>query len=217
VPVADTSQRPTGKVETMFIQVIKGKVTDLDAFERLGDRWESELRPGAVGYLGVTEGTTDDGQFLVAARFESAEAAATNSARPEQGDWYGEMEKVVEDVTFHDCSRVETLFGGGKNDAGFVQVMIGKVKDAAKADAMFTRAADAEKVLAAVRPDVIGEVVAIHDDGSGYTDLVYFTSEPDARSAEQREMPADAQAMMQEFESALEVSEYLDLKRITLR
>jgi len=201
----------------MFIQVIKGKVTDVDAFERLGERWESELRPGAVGYLGVTEGTTDDGRFLVAARFESAEAAAKNSARPEQGEWYAEMEKVVEDVTFHDCSRIETLFGGGKNDAGFVQVMTGKVKDAAKADAMFARAAEAEKVLGAVRPDVIGEVVAIHDDGSGYTDIVYFTSEADARSAEQREMPADAQAMMQEFESALEVAEYLDLKRITLR
>ena len=201
----------------MFIQVISGKVKDVDAFERLGDRWEAELKPGATGYLGVTEGTTDDGRFVVLARFESKEAAQRNSERPEQGDWFAEMEKVVDDVTFHDCSRIETLFGGGKNDAGFVQVMTGTVKDAAKADAMFTRAAEAEKVLGAVRPDVIGEVVAIHDDGSGYTDIVYFTSEADARSAEQRDMPADAQAMMQEFESALEVSEYFDLKRITLR
>jgi hypothetical protein len=200
----------------MFVQVISGKVTDLDAFERLGERWQQELKPGAVGYLGVTEGATDDGRFFVMARFESPEAAATNSARPEQGEWFAEMEKVVDDVTFHDCSRVETLFGGGKDTAGFVQVMRGQVKDAAKADAMFARAADAEKVLGAVRPDVIGEVIAIHDDG-GYTDVVYFTSEADARSAEQREMPADAQAMMQEFESALEVSEYFDLKRLTLR
>jgi hypothetical protein len=201
----------------MFVQVISGKVTDVDAFQRLGDRWESELRPGAVGYLGVTEGTTDDGRFVVAARFESAEAAAKNSERREQGEWFAEMEKLVDDVTFHNCSRIETLFGGGKNDAGFVQVMRGEVKDQAKADAMFARAADAEKVLGAVRPDVVGEVIAIHDDDDGYTDLVYFTSEADARSAEQREMPADAQAMMQEFESALEVTEYFDLKRITLR
>ena len=47
------------------------------------------------------------------------------------------MEKVVDDVTFHDCSRIETLFGGGKDDARFVQVMQGHVKDRAKADAMF--------------------------------------------------------------------------------
>jgi hypothetical protein len=201
----------------MFVQVISGKVKDTDAFERLGERWETELRPGAVGYLGVTEGTTDDGRFFVAARFESADAAAKNSARPEQGEWFAEMEKVVDDVTFHDCSRVETLFGGGKDDAGFVQVMQGHVKDLAKADAMFARATEAEKVLGSVRPDVIGEVVALHDDGDGYTDIVYFTSEAEARAAEQREMPADAQAMMQEFESALEVEEYFDLKRITLR
>ena len=201
----------------MFIQVISGKVKDVDAFERLGDRWEAELKPGATGYLGVTEGTTDDGRFVVLARFESKEAAQRNSERPEQGDWFAEMEKVVDDVTFHDCSRIETLFGGGKDDAGFVQVMQGRVKDAAKADAMFKRAADAEKVLGAARPDVIGEVVAIHDDGDGYTDAVYFSSEAEARANEKKEMPAEAQAMMQEFESALEVDEFLDLTHENLR
>jgi len=201
----------------MFVQVISGTVTDPVGFERLGDRWEAELRPGAVGYLGVTEGTTEDGRFVVAARFESAQAAARNSDRPEQAQWYAEVEKVVDDVTFHNCSRVETLFGGGKDHAGFVQVMRGEVKDAAKADVMFSRSAEAEKVLAAVRPDVIGEVIALHDDGTGYTDLVYFRSEAAARAAEQREMPADAQALMGEFESALAVSEYFDLRHPTLR
>jgi hypothetical protein len=201
----------------MFVQVISGKVADRQAFERLAEQWEAKLRPGAAGYLGVTEGTTDDGRFFIAARFESAAAAKQNSDRPEQGEWYAQMEQVVSDVVFHDCSRIETLFGGGKDDAGFVQVMQGRVTDAAKADEFFGRTAEAEKLLGSVRPDVIGEVIAIHDDGSGYTDIVYFTSESEARAAEQREMPADAQAMMQEFESALEVDEYLDLKHITLR
>ena len=201
----------------MFVQVISGKVADLEAMNRLMDRWEQELRPGAVGFLGVTEGVTDDDRFVAVARFESPEAAAKNSARPEQDAWWQEMSKATDDVVVHDCSRIETLFGGGKDNAGFVQVMQGHVKDAAKADAMFAQASEAEKVLGAVRPDVIGEVVAIHDDGGGYTDIVYFTSEADARAGEQREMPADAQAMMQEFESALEVDEYFDLKRITPR
>ena len=201
----------------MFIQVISGKVNDVDAFERLGDRWEDELRPGAVGYLGVTEGTTDDGRFVVLARFESKEAAVRNSDRREQGEWFADMEKVVEDIAFHDCSRVETLFGGGKDTAGFVQVMQGHIKDKAKADEMFTRGADAERILGGARPDVIGEVVAIHDDGDGYTDAVYFSSETEARANEKNEMPVDAQAMMREFESALEVDEFFDLKRLTLR
>jgi hypothetical protein len=201
----------------MFIQVISGKVNDVDAFQRLGERWEAELKPGATGYLGDTEGTTADGRFVVAARFESKDAATRNSERREQGEWYAEMEKVVDDVAFHDCSRVETLFGGGKDDAGFVQVMQGHIQDAAKADAMFSRAAEAEKVLGSARPDVIGEVVAIHDDGNGYTDIVYFSSEADARANEKKEMPAEAQAMMQEFESALVVDEFLDLTSVALR
>jgi hypothetical protein len=201
----------------MFIQVISGKVTDVDAMQRLGERWEAELRPGATGYLGVTEGVTDDDRFVVLARFESADAAKQNSERPEQGEWWTEMEKVTSDVTVHNCSRVETLFGGGKDTAGFVQVMHGRITDRAKADAVFARAAEAEKVLGAARPDVIGEVVAIHDDGDGYTDAVYFSSEAEARTNESKPLPADAEAMMNELMAALEITEYLDLRRLTLR
>jgi hypothetical protein len=198
----------------MFIQVISGRVTDVDAMDRLHERWQQELRPGATGFLGVTQGITDDGRFVVLARFESAEAAARNSERPEQGEWFAEMEKVIEDVTFHNCSRVETLFGGGKDDAKFVQVMQGRVKDKAKAEAMFSKSADAEQMLREVRPDVIGEVIAIHDDGDTYTDAVYFSSEEEARANEAKPMPAEAQEMMAEMESAIEVTEYLDLKRL---
>jgi hypothetical protein len=82
---------------------------------------------------------------------------------------------------------------------------------------VFKRAAEAEKVLGAARPDVIGEVVAIHDDGDTYTDAVYFSSEEEARANEQKAMPEGAAEMMAEMESALEVSEYLDLRRLYLR
>ncbi len=200
----------------MFIQVISGTVTDVDAMERLSERWDQELRPGATGYLGTTEGVTDDGKFLVLARFESKDAADKNSARPEQGEWWAEMEKVLNDVSFHNSSRVETLFGGGKNEAKFVQVMQGRIKDRAKADAIFTKSAAAEKMLGEVRPDVIGEVIAIHDDGDTYTDVVYFSSEKDARANEAKPMPEEAQAMVADMDAALEVTEYLDLKRLHL-
>ena len=201
----------------MFIQVISGTATDVEAMERMVDRWDVELRPGAVGYLGTTMGFTDDDRFVVLARFESADAARANSDRAEQGEWWAEMEKLTKDLTVHDCSRIETLFGGGKDDAGFVQVMQGRIKDQAKADAMFARGAEAERVLGAARPDVIGEVVAIHDDGSGYTDAVYFSSEAEARTNESKPMPADAEAMMGELMTALDVTDYLDLKRLSLQ
>jgi hypothetical protein len=200
----------------MFIQVISGTATDVEAVQGAVDRWEAELRPGAVGYLGTTLGFTDDDRFVVLARFESAEAARANSERAEQGEWWAEMEKVTKDVTVHDCSRIETLFGGGKDTAGFVQVMQGRIKDQAKADAMFARSAEAEKVLSAARPDLIGEVIAIHDDGSGYTDAVYFSSEAEARANESKPLPADAEAMFGELMAALDITDYLDLKRLSL-
>ena len=200
----------------MFIQVISGTVTDVDGMERATQRWDTDLRPGATGYLGTTERVTDDNKFVVQARFESAEAAAKNSSRPEQGEWWAEMEKCVKDVTFHGCSRIETLFGGGKNDAKFIQVMQGRTKDAAKADAFYSKSADAEKMLREARPDVIGEVIAIHDDGDTYTDVVYFTSEAEARANEAKPMPAELQAMMTEMEAAFEIIEFLDLRRLRL-
>ena len=201
----------------MFIQVISGKVKDADAMQRHADKWQTDLRPGATGFLGVTQGITDDNRFVVLARFESPEAARKNSERPEQGKWFEEMQQYIDDVTIHDSSRVETLFGGGKDEAKFIQVMQGRIKDRAKADATFKRAAEAEKVLGAARPDVIGEVVAIHDDGDTYTDAVYFSSEDEARANEKKPMPEGAAEMMAEIESALEVTEYLDLRRLYLR
>jgi hypothetical protein len=200
----------------MFIQVISGTVTDVDAMQRLAERWDQELRPGATGFLGVTEGVTDDDRFVVLARFESKDAADRNSARPEQGEWWAEMEKIVTDVTFHGCSRVETLLGGGKNEATFVQVMQGRVKDRAKADAMFSKLAESEKMLGEARPDVIGEVIAIHDDGDTYTDVVYFSSEEEARANEAKPMPPEAAEMMAELEGAVEVTEFLDLRRLRI-
>ena len=72
-------------------------------------------------------------------------------------------------------------------------------------------------MLGAARPDVIGETIAYHDDGDGYTDIVYFTSEADARANEKKEMPAEAQKLMEELMSAVEVDEYLDLKDPSMR
>ncbi len=68
----------------MFIQVIQGKVSDEAGLRRCMDRWTEDVRPGATGFLGCTQGLCDDGTFIALARFESAEAARRNSERPEQ-------------------------------------------------------------------------------------------------------------------------------------
>jgi len=196
----------------MFIQVITGKVKDAEAFRKQDQRWHDELEAGATGFLGSTAGVTDDGRFFVSARFESADAAKRNSDRPEQGAWWAETEQYLSDVEFHDSNQQTTLFGGGSNDATFVQVMKGRVTDRDKITELASRTSEMESVLGAARPDVIGETIAFHDGGDGYTDIVYFSSEADARANETKEMPADAQKLFEELMSAIAVDEYFDLK-----
>src|SRR2546429_7905339 len=138
----------------MFIQLIEGKVTDADLWQRQNDRWLAELKPGAKGYLGSTGGITPDGYSVFMARFDSVQSAAANADRPEQGAWWNEMQKAYgDDVAFTDCTEVDTMFGGGSNDAGFVQVVRGRAKDAAD---MRSRAGDIEAPVKKVRPEVLG-------------------------------------------------------------
>jgi hypothetical protein len=197
----------------MFIQVITGKVTDAVGFKRASDRWDTELRPGAKGYLGGTFGVTDDGRFVVFARFESEAAAQANNERPEQGAWWAEMERCVESVSFRNSAEVVTLLGGGSDDAGFVQVMLGHVTDPTGLDTVRKRTAEFESVMSKFRPDVLGEVIAVHADGT-YSDAVYFSSEAAAREGEttSQEPPADVKAMLDDLMGAIAVDEYLDLR-----
>jgi hypothetical protein len=195
----------------MFIQVITGKTSDRDGLRRQFDRWQQELRGGATGYLGSTGGATDDGRVFMAARFESEEAARRNSERAEQGAWWGETEKFLENATFQDSAEVSTLGGGGSNDAGFVQVMRGRIVDKEKAPELMARFAELLPIMAERRPDIIGDVTVIHSDGT-YSDILYFTSEADAREGEKKEMPAEMQAMFEEYMAAMPIDDYIDLK-----
>ena len=195
----------------MFVQVITGKVLDAEGLKAQVDRWEKEIRPGATGFLGSTSGVTEDGRMVVLARFESEEAAQKNSERPEQGEWWAETEKTLEDVTFRNSKDVVVMGGGGSNDAGFVQIMRGRILDGAKMKELQGRMAEFEQAMAAHRPDVIGDITVTHPD-STYTDAVYFKSEAEARENENKEMPPYMQAMFDEWMSAATVDEYLDLK-----
>jgi len=166
----------------MFVQVIQGKVKDTDLLTRQMDRWVAEIKPGVKGYLGSTTGITPDGQAITLARFESAEAAASNSDNALQTAWWNETSKAYEgEPTFHDCSTVDTMFGGGSDKAGFVQVIQGRAKDPAAIRSQFS---SMEDEVRQARPDILGMAVAFHDDGSGFTQAVYFKSEAETRKTE---------------------------------
>jgi len=166
----------------MFVQIVTGRIRDRDRFDRECARWPAELKAGATGYLGCTWGVGTDGTGVIAARFESADAAKQNGARIEQGEWWQQLEPAFAAPTFHDCASVDPFMGGGSDDAGFVQIIRGRVKDEAAARALVNRAQDQ---LASSRPDILGGVMAWHGDGGGFTQLMYFVSEVEAHSGEQ--------------------------------
>jgi hypothetical protein len=181
----------------MFVQVVQGTVNDSDALMAAVQRWRDEVGPGATGWLGSTGGVTGDGRFIAVVRFASEEDARRNSDRPEQGQWWASTSVHFGDVEFHDCTEVFTFLGGGSDDAGFVQVIQGRVNDESKLRDMMARA---EEEIGRARPDVLGGLVALHGDG-GFTQVVYFASEEEARAGEQSEQTPEAQARGAEMAS----------------
>src|SRR4051812_3823702 len=108
----------------MFVQVIEGKTSDPAAINAQGERWQREVGPGAVGYLGATAGVTADGRTIAIVRFTDEASARANATRPEQTAWFERMVKLYDgEPTFIESSDVTEWMGGGSNEAGFVQVM----------------------------------------------------------------------------------------------
>jgi hypothetical protein len=177
----------------MFAQVIQGKTSDAEGFQRQMDRWEQELKPGAKGFVGSTGGVAADGTVIAVVRFESEEAAKANSDRPEQGAWFEELRKYYDgDPTFTNSSDMATI-GNPSDDAGFVQVMVVKVKDRKAMEAL------EEKLMPDLmkqRPDLLGALRVW--DGSTSIDFNYFTSQQEAREGEKK-MDADMGEQMQQF------------------
>ena len=191
----------------MFIQIIQGTCTRQDEMRALAEEWSREMSPGANGWLGGTYGFTDDDQFVGVVRFESRETAMANSARPEQGAWAEKMTALMDGpVEYHDCDDVTLMMDGGSDDAGFVQVIRGRLEDPSALKALM---GDTD-MLHERRPDIIGATLAIEADGT-FTETVAFTDEASAREAEQRDMsdmPADVRATL---DSVMANATYYDL------
>ncbi len=192
----------------MFVQVIQGKTSDAEGLKRQFDRWSEELAEGAEGFAGSAAGVSDDGDFVAVARFESEEAARKNSERPEQSAWWEETAPLFDgEVTFRDCTDVDTTFDYTEDTAGFVQVIQGHSTDPDR-----QRALESEFLPQAqeLRTEMLGVLRAW--DGDFYTAVGYFASEHTAREGEGKVLPEDLQARFNEWQSLLEDLTYIDLK-----
>jgi hypothetical protein len=195
----------------MFVQVIRGRVSDAQQVRDALDLWHEQLAAGAEGWLGATAGVTEDGQFVALARFESEQAARRNSDRPEQHQWWMETAKLLTgEVTFSDSSDVTVDVQGDPDAAGFVQVMQGRSSDPDRARDLMAQDPDE---WAAFRPDVLGSVTVGHE-GGGYTMALYFASEQAAREGERKELPPRLKAQMSELDKlSVGAPEFLDLRQ----
>jgi hypothetical protein len=188
----------------MFIQVIRGRTRDARGVRRQLDSWLRDLAPVAAGWLGSTAGITDEGTFIASARFDSEAAARRNSERAEQGRWWEETSRLLEDPRFRDCTEVDEYKASASDDAGFVQVIQGRVADVAGYREASKRL---ERETVHPRDDVIGGIVAW--EGSHFTELVYFTSEEEARRGERR---PEIDVALEKRWSLTQDLEYFDLR-----
>jgi hypothetical protein len=187
----------------MFVQIIQGATKDAAGMLRRAEEWDANLKPGAEGFLGSTSGVSDNGEFIAVARFESEDAARRNSDRPEQGKWWAETAKLIEgEARFYDTTDVELFLSGGSDDAGFVQIIQGTASDRARLEEAMQ---GDESEMSAARPDVIGGLVAWQ--GNDFTNVVYFTSEDEARKGEQSDAPDE-----QEWDKLMDNVKFIDLR-----
>ena len=198
----------------MFVQVIRGQVSDPAQVHDALDLWVEQLAAGAEGWLGSTVGVTADGQFVGLARFDSQQAAQRNSDRPEQHQWWMDTAKLFTgEVTFRDSSDVTVDVNGDPDAAGFVQVMQGRGSNPERARDLMAQNTDE---WAAFRPDVIASMAVEHEEG-GYTVAMYFTSEEAAREGERKEPPPALKAQMEEMNKlTIGEPEFLDLRQFWL-
>ena len=190
----------------MFIQVIKGRCSRQDELRALSDEWVEKLGPGATGWLGATFGFTDDGEAIGVVRFSDRASAMANSERPEQSAWAERLAALFDGpLEFRDSDDVTLLFDGGSDDAGFVQVIQGKVDDPARLRTLLTTASDQ---LHEMRPEILGATLAIEPDGA-FTETVAFTDEESARRGESAPPPDDVAA---ELGWAMQGATFYDLR-----
>ena len=198
----------------MFVQIIEGATSNPDALMAAGDAWQEEVRPGAIGYLGVTAGVTADGKAFTIVRFTDEAAARANSDRPEQGAWFEKHLATAYDAppTFTESSDTTEFLGGGSDDAGFVQVIKSTGVDRAEIERLDT----VFEKFAGDRPDIIGGLRAWTGPDS-CVDVMYFTSEAEARKGEQAEMPDEMKQAMADLGNAAGTMEFIDLVDPQLR
>lgn len=193
----------------MFVQMVHGKTKDPAGMRKMMDRWVEELKPQAKGFLGSTSGITDDGEFVVVARFENEDLAMQNSDSPQQTEWWNEASQYIDgEAKFHNFTQTDTMRNGGSDDAGFVQVMEGQSDNMARMGEVGDEME--AKTPADYRPEYLGGTIAWDD--KSFVMVAYFTSEKEAREGEKLPPPPEVAESSAEMNSLMKDLKFYDLR-----
>jgi hypothetical protein len=194
----------------VFIRIMRGRVADGAGTSFELTRWRQELSAGPPGWQRLTAGVTDDGHAVAVFRYDSEAAARRGGEGPQHGAWRASVERrLAGPAVWYDCPVVNVMKSGDEADAGFVQVMQGRLVDPVRLAAM---RAEVERTLRERAPHVLGVSVAEHADGVGFTEVTYFTSEREARAGD-RQMPVEMAVQLGTVRSYMEGLEFLELRR----
>jgi hypothetical protein len=142
----------------------------------------------------------------------------------------GDVE-AVRDVALHDCPVTGAIKRGRCDDAGFVQIVQGRVPDTALTSVLRARPEESGGALGPRRIAVAPQVVQLMLSGAwptllphylggvaGYapgegilTEAGYFTSEPAFREATREPPPPDHASLWHAWQSLLEEQRYFEL------
>jgi hypothetical protein len=191
----------------MFVQVIRAHVTDESGLKTQWKRWVTDIKPGAIGFLGSTAGVADDGTLIAMARFASEDDARRNGMRDEQTQWWLDTAKCLDgDIEFQDCTRTDQWNKGGSDSARFVQIRQGVSSDPARLRDLYVNQQPVR--MGPVRPEVLGGLFAWHGD-NGFTVSAYFTSEAAARGGESLD---EFKPFFDDMNAVMQDMIYLDLR-----
>jgi hypothetical protein len=194
----------------MFIRVIQGRATNPPGIRRDLGRWQRMLAADADGWLGSTAGITPDGWCVTVVGFASEAHARRNSDRPEQREWWRDASQHLARIAVHDAPQVHVYRNGGADQAGFVQVIQGYSDDLER---MASLGRDQKQVLAREAPQILAMTLAEHADWPGdFTQIMYFTSEQDARRFAQEPLAKPDEPVLERLRSLMTNSRCFDLR-----
>jgi hypothetical protein len=193
----------------VFIRILRGQVVDGAATLAEVRRWREELGAGVLGWRRLTAGIGEEGELVLALRYDTEAAARRDQDRPELAAWQAAADRhLTAPGHWYECPVVHTMKDGDTGEAGFVRVVQGRLADPVRLAAM---RAEVERTLRDRAPHVLGVTVAEHADGIGFTELTYLTSERETRAAE-RQMPVEMAVQLGTVRSYVE-----GLKEVELR